>query len=143
MSSLTFSKAVGGTSRGYLREIVVKDGTQVICELEQAVGHCCGATMLSQLTYHGFWNDKQKVQMFIDDLKSKWKQADTFRDPTTTGALSCFTIAGFFVFLSVETAGHDKALREHPDLKKITSFRNKSNGPGIHGNTISLYQMEF
>lgn len=118
--------------------------------LQQGVGHCCAASMLCKLSSSGFWNDKAKVQMFIDELKDKWKTESLLygeKDPNNKWAsperITLFTCSGFYVLLSPENYPHTKALVAHPDLKKVHSFKNRRLGINPFANDIDLYFMEF
>lgn len=130
---------------GYARSLNLYEGTSRICNITQSVGHCCAATMVGSLTPYGFWEKKTKVNDFIADMKRHWKQQQVFLDDNQS-RLSLFNISGFYVLLSPETAGFDKALRNHPDIVKVHSFKNKRSGPRADysfTNTIDLYFMEF
>jgi len=97
------------------------------------------------LSPYGFWKNKTKVNAFIAEMKRHWKDQHVFFGPLST-RLSLFNISGFYVLLSPETIGFDQALREHKDIVKVHSFKNKRNGPRedySFANTIDLYFMEF
>ena len=128
---------------GYTRGINVYDENGVqICHIAQSIGHCCAASTIGRLNVYGFWNKKTNVNRFIAEMRDHWLEQRVFRNEHGIG-ISIFNISGFYVLLSAETAGHDKALREHEDIVKVHSFKNKRNGPGYGGHEISLYFMEF
>ena len=115
-----------------------------ICTIEQGVGHCCAASMLGNLSCHGFWKDADKVESFLERLRNLWKKQDCFFSPDHRQQLSVFVISGFYVLLSPETESYDCALRNHPKIKKVHEFYSRRQGPNEElGNLISLYFMEF
>lgn len=130
---------------GYTKGINICDEKgHRLCHLSQSIGHCCAASMIGSLSHYGFWNKPSNVKRFIAEMRSHWEEQRIFRN-AENGGLSHFNISGFYVLLSVETEGFDKALREHKDIVKVHSFRNKRNGPSVGdlGHEISLYFMEF
>ena len=130
---------------GYTRGINICDETgHRVCHMSQSIGHCCAASMIGALSSYGFWNKPSNVNRFIAEMRRHWIEQENFRSKEGQG-LSVFNISGFYVLLSVETAGHDKALRGHKDIVKVHSFKNKRGGPamGEFGHEISLYFMEF
>jgi len=124
-------------------------GQTTVAQLENSVGHCCGMSMLGNLSTvrvrdEFFWNKKENVDDFIAFLKAAWEDGAHYRDEHGS-SLTLFTIAGFHVVLSAETRTYDTALRNHPNIKLVQKFRNrKAVGiGGDEGNELSLYFMEF
>jgi len=121
-------------------------GPKPICTIQNSVGHCCGMSMLGNLTPYGFWQREESVDAFMQHFKDKWavEYDSIFRDDSNNG-LTLFDICGFHIALSRETAQYDQALRNYPGMTLVQVFRNNRGGPASkgEGHEISLYYLEF
>jgi hypothetical protein len=138
----TFGKGEDGYTRGF--NMYDETGHR-LCHVTSSIGHCCAASTIGALSMYGFWNNTKKVDSFVKFFRKQWKEQALMRDKDG-GAQHIFVVSGFYVLLSVETAGFDKALRNHPNIQKVHSFKNKRGGPRddyTFNHTIDLYFLEF
>jgi hypothetical protein len=131
---------------GYTKGFNMYDETgQRLCHITSSIGHCCAASTIGSLSQFGFWNDDKKVDAFVAFFRNKWEEQEMIRNADHT-SLHLFIISGFYFLLSPETRNCDKALRNHPNIQKVHSFKNKRSGPRddySYCNTIDLYFLEF
>ena len=131
---------------GYTKGFYMYDETgHKLCHVTSSIGHCCAASTIGALSMYGFWNNPEKVDAFIAFFRKQWKEQGLIRNENKH-SLHIFTISGFYVFLSPETINFDGALRNHPNIQKVHSFKNKRGGPQddySFNNTIDLYFLEF
>ena len=116
-----------------------------LCHITSSIGHCCAASTIGGLSMYGFWNYAKNVDAFIAFFRKQWKEQQLIRSKENYPQ-HVFVISGFYILLSPETCGHDKALRNHPNIQKVHSFKNKRGGPRddySFNNTIDLYFLEF
>jgi hypothetical protein len=132
---------------GYTKGFNVYDETgHRLCHVTSSIGHCCAASTIGSLSMYGFWDDDKKVDAFIAFFRKQWEEQELIRSTENNNSLHVFIISGFYILLSQETQFSDKAIRNHPNVQKVHSFKNKRCGPRddySYQNTIDLYFLEF
>jgi len=114
----------------YVHEVVVTAGSTNVCRIQQGVGHCCGASYLTNLQQVAPY-----FQQLVDFLTSKKQtKADYMFKWLLQDKL--------FFYLSDETVGWDEPIRTHKQVKHLFKFNNKATKP-YSGSDVSLYVLEL
>jgi hypothetical protein len=128
-------------SDDYLQSLDVRDEAgQLLCHIQQAVGHCCGATILSRVKSE-FWRRSENVEKFLRYFSPAKKLQAGLYDYVKVFGLTHWPVQGFYVYLSVQTAYYDVGIRNSPYAKYLHTFINyASSGMGTE---VSLYYLEL
>lgn len=108
-------------------EEVWMDGVR-LCRLQQGVGHCCGATYITQIS-PDLAPDFDDLLSFIKNQRRchhvRWAIQDHL-----------------FFYLSDETVLFDEPIRKHPKVKELFTFNNTATKP-YTGSNVTLFTVSL
>ena len=108
-------------------EEVRMDGIR-LCRLQQGVGHCCGATYITQIS---------------PDLAPDFDALLSFIKSKRRGHHIRWAIQNdLFFYLSDETVLFDEPIRKHPKVKELFTFNNTATKP-YTGSNVTLFTVSL
>ena len=112
----------------YITEEEVRMDGIHLCRLQQGVGHCCGATYITQISPY---------------LPANFNDLLTWLSQSKRGHYIRWPIQNdLFFYLSDETVLFDDPIRKHPKVKELFTFKNTATKP-YSGSNVTLFTVSL
>lgn len=118
----------GPTLDWFISEEEVRMDGICLCRLQQGVGHCCGATYITQISP----DLPANFDALLTHLK-EFKRCHHIRWPIQND---------LFFYLSDETVLFDEPIRKHPKVKELFTFKNTATKP-YSGSNVTLFTVSL